>query len=507
MAVSKLDALGFPSPLGNPGASSTNLVLGGSSTLRVTGESFTDRGMTLNSGTNTIDVYNAADQVTIAGQIIGSGALQKLGLGTLALTASNSYSGGTLIRAGSLSLGGGDANQYALGPGLVTLDNGTLSMFSDSGSYDKVYWNVFVPSGATGTLNADARVDWYGSLTGGGTLNFYVPYVRTTLYGNWSPFTGRINVSTDADGGDFRVSNSYGYANATIYLGNLVVAYHVTSGTTVSVGELSGTSSAKLSGAAWAVGAKSTDATFAGNIAGNSITKVGTWHLDPDRLKLLHRHYHRQRRAIAGQRQRCRRHRCPDCQLGGTLGGTGVIGGPTTVNGTLSPGASAGTLTFNGNVTLAGTSTTLIEIGKSPLTNDLLRVLGTLDCGGALVVTNISGVLEAGDSFQVLDAAALTGAFGTLSLAACQNRPGVEHLRALQRRHPQRHYHQSPAWPRPTSSGKATAPPTRGTWPRPPTGSTVLMPAPSTRATRCSLTTAGRTTSPSAWAAHCNLPC
>ncbi len=47
---------------------------------------------------------------------------------------------------------------------------------------------------------------------------------------------------------------------------------------------------------------------------------------------------------------------------GAILGGNGTIGGATTVNGTLAPGNSPGVLTFTGNLTLAGTSTTAIEI-------------------------------------------------------------------------------------------------------------------------------------------------
>ena len=71
--------------------------------------------------------------------------------------------------------------------------------------------NLVVPSGATARLNADSRVDMYGTLAGAGTLNLYVPFVRTTLFTDWSAFTGTINVITDADGGDLRMGTSYGF--------------------------------------------------------------------------------------------------------------------------------------------------------------------------------------------------------------------------------------------------------------------------------------------------------
>jgi len=60
---------------------------------------------------------------------------------------------------------------------------------------------------------------------------------------------------------------------------------------------------------------------------------------------------------------------------GAILGGTGIVGGATTINtGTfLSPGASPGTLTFNGNLSLTNGSTMIFESG------DLVDVNGTLD--------------------------------------------------------------------------------------------------------------------------------
>jgi autotransporter-associated beta strand protein len=275
LVVPELDAVGFPSPLGNPPAGSANLVLSGNATLRVTGTSFTDRGLMLNAGTNVLDVPTGGNQVSIGGVIIGAGALQKNGSGTLALNGINGYVGGTIIKAGNISLGGGGANQYGLGAGLVTLDGGTLTMFSETASYDTCYWNLLVPAGSTGTIYTDDRCNLYGSLTGGGTLNFNVYYVRTELDGDWSAFTGLINVGTDSGGGDFRLGNSYGYGNATVNLGNRISAYHLSAGS-VAIGALTGSTLARMSGAQWVVGAKNTDTSFAGSILGNALTKVGT---------------------------------------------------------------------------------------------------------------------------------------------------------------------------------------------------------------------------------------
>lgn len=414
LVVSRLDAVGFPSALGNPGGGVTNLVFSGNSVLRVTGESYTDRGMTLSAGTNTIDVSNSVDQVTVAGQVVGTGALQKLGAGTLALNASNSYSGGTLVRGGSVSLGGGNANQYALGTGLVTLDNGTLRMYSDSGSYDKTYWSLFVPTNSTGTIYADDRCNLYGLLTGGGTLNFNVYYVRTELDGNWSGFTGLINVGTDSGGGDFRIGNTYGYANASVNLASGIYAYHI-SGSGVSFGALSGSASSTLSGTPWTIGAKGTDTVFAGNITGSSVTKVGTGTLTLTGTNSYTGATVASAGTLVVNGDSSAATGAVTVNSGASLGGFGVIGGATTVSGKLSPGGSPGTLTFTNDLTLNAGSTVYVEIRKSPLGQDLVDVAGALRYGGTLVVTNLAGTLAVGDSFKVFNAGSYAGGFSAFS--------------------------------------------------------------------------------------------
>ena len=104
---------------------------------------------------------------------------------------------------------------------------------------------------------------------------------------------------------------------------------------------------------------------------------------------------------------------------GGTLGGGGIISGATTVNsgGTLSPCNFPGVLTFSNSLILNSGCTNYFEISQSPLTNDVARVLGTLTCGGTLIVTNIGATaLAAGDSFKLFNAASFSGAFAKLIL-------------------------------------------------------------------------------------------
>jgi len=103
-----------------------------------------------------------------------------------------------------------------------------------------------------------------------------------------------------------------------------------------------------------------------------------------------------------------------------TLGGNGMISAVLFVQsgGTLAPGGSIGTLTANSSVNLQPGSTTLMEISKTPQTNDQLIVAGALTYGGTLVVTNLGGTLAAGDSFQLFSAASSSGSFTSNSLPA-----------------------------------------------------------------------------------------
>jgi len=106
---------------------------------------------------------------------------------------------------------------------------------------------------------------------------------------------------------------------------------------------------------------------------------------------------------------------------GGTLRGVGVIAAPTTVAGTLAPGASPGTLTFAGPVTLQATATSAFDIdgvGTGVGAGSYSRVIvdgadGRLIAGG-LLAPRLRGITGSasnsfspviGQSFQVIRAA------------------------------------------------------------------------------------------------------
>jgi autotransporter-associated beta strand protein len=242
---------------------------------------------------NNLTVVNnsSSHTLTLSGAISGSNSVTYVGPGSVTLTASNGYSGGTLLNGGTvLCAGSTNINQYGFGGGAITFNGGTLQFYGYGGSGGTDWGgcsNTFnVPAGQTGALLLPPRfgysIPFSSALTGGGVLNVTVDYVRNYFAGNWSAFTGQINASPRGGAGDFRVDNSYGCANAAIYLNSGVNFYNVNANNqTTDIGELGGASGSYLgngseqsSDPTWRVGAKNTTNTFAGIIEDSGVTSL-----------------------------------------------------------------------------------------------------------------------------------------------------------------------------------------------------------------------------------------
>jgi autotransporter-associated beta strand protein len=149
------------------GASGTTLTLNGG-TLQAGGSFTSPRPVALTSA-STVDT--AGFNVTLSGIVTGpSGfALTKLGTGTLTLTGTNTYSGGTNILDGTL----GVSSDAALGTGAVIVSAlGTLSYVattSSNKSFNLAGGTLAVSAGAVLTLNGGTVTN--GFLRGAGTLS------------------------------------------------------------------------------------------------------------------------------------------------------------------------------------------------------------------------------------------------------------------------------------------------------------------------------------------------
>ena len=323
----------------NLGAASSTLNLDGG-TLQVTGTAFnsTTRNITLGSAGGGLDIADASNTFTLSQALSGTGSLTKLGAGTLLLSGANTYSGGTTVSAGTLQ---GDTNSLQ---GNIT-DNATLA-------FDQSTDGSFAGGvSGTGTL----------SKSGAGTL---------TLTG----------------------ANSY------------------SGDTTISLGTLQGDTSSlqgNIADNAALIFNQANDGTFAGAISGTgTFTKTGTGGLTLNGASSLTGASEIQDGEvfIGGDNAHA------SASIGGdvtvdsnsTLGGFGTIGGNVLVqtDGHLSPGNGTvvGTLSVNGNLTLAQNSQLDFAFGTPGAsfntygTGDSVKVGGNLALNGSVLnISNAGG--------------------------------------------------------------------------------------------------------------------
>ncbi len=393
LAIDSLGDAGSPGSVGAATAAASNFVINGG-TLRLTGsQTNTNRNLTLGSAGGILDIVAGSSSMQISGSLSGAGRFTKSGAGTVILAATNTYSGGTTIDGGTIYLAGSNANRNALGSGAITLNNGTLTMANVQNN-DVCNWNLIVPAGATGRLNADGRCSLNGSLTGAGTFNYYSYYVRSDMKGNWSGFTGQINLATDADGSEMRVTNSFGFGTAALHIGAESYVYFNVSNTspTLNIGELTGDSTTGIGGGptagrtvTWRVGGRNTDATFSGGIYNGTgttaITKNGTgvWTLAGTST-------HTGATTVSSGTLRINGSTTGSAvtvQAAAALGGTGTINGNLTVQtgGVLEHGALGATpLAITGNPTFGTSAVVRPVTGLTPVpgTYTLLNYTGTL---------------------------------------------------------------------------------------------------------------------------------
>ena len=144
-----------------------------------------------------VNVSNTTGTYTFGGgPIAGSATLTKTGAGTLALTASNTYTGGTRLNGGTLSIT--DGSQLGATTSPVSFDGGTLALAGQG-------VGVSNPISLTSRGTVEMENGYFGALTGvisgGGTLvlagdGFLSLSSGANTYGNTVVNAGTLNVFT-----------------------------------------------------------------------------------------------------------------------------------------------------------------------------------------------------------------------------------------------------------------------------------------------------------------------
>ncbi len=239
-------------------------------------------------------VTNATRTYVIGGGTIGGTAtLIKSGTGTLQITNTHTYIGGTVLNAGTLQVN----DLSGLGGGTITLNGGLLKSTASSANTFSPTNDIIVPAGAAATITTANRFSPGGRLFGSGmlTITNTSSQNRCDLRGIWNSFAGTLRFIGSTGNNGLRFVNQggsfSGFDNASVYFDGVVtdpVLY--SGGLIINIGALSGTATAVLRGASlggtsgsfttYTIGALDLNTTFAGSFQDGTakalLTKVGT---------------------------------------------------------------------------------------------------------------------------------------------------------------------------------------------------------------------------------------
>ncbi|NII55029.1 autotransporter-associated beta strand repeat-containing protein [Luteibacter sp. SG786] len=224
---------GQASGIGASGSAPANLTLSSGTLIYTGGSVAIDRGIQL-TGNGALSVSNAATTLGIGGTIQGTGQMQKLGSGTVEFGGTNTYTGGTYVRAGILRAGATNA----FGTGYATLDDTAgaaldLNGFNTGVSYinggGTTGGNIDLGSATltitNGALNFAGAISGTGNLVknGGGTQ--LLSGSASTYTGTTTVNAGQLQVYELADGGATSSIGSSGSAAGNLVLNGGTLAY------------------------------------------------------------------------------------------------------------------------------------------------------------------------------------------------------------------------------------------------------------------------------------------
>jgi fibronectin-binding autotransporter adhesin len=303
--------------------------------------------------------FNRSNDYAFGGVISGTGAVVQSGTGTTVLTGINTYSGGTLIRAGALQVSA-DGNLGASGTA-VTFLGGALR-FGASFNTDRTV--LLIGTGTLDTNGHDATLSGgvYGQgdliKTGAGTLtlsstNFYRNTIVAagTLVGDAASISGNIANESAV------VFNQQGDASlASVFSG---------AGRFTKAGrgalELTGDSSGFSGGTTVSAGVLVVNGALGGGL-----------------------------NVLSGA----------SLQGGGTVGSTTIRSGAT-----IAPGNSIGTLTVAGDISFEHGAAYEVEVSPDGSSSDLIRASGKARlAGGSVVHLGEDGIYRANRRYTILTA-------------------------------------------------------------------------------------------------------
>ncbi len=370
---------------------------------------------------------NAAVNYTLSGAgISGATSLVKTNAGTVNISSTNSYIGGTIVNGGGLVFSIGAAIPTS---GTLTLNNTGNVTVTSANSLPNVLVNG--TNAITGNGNSGTGI---ATLNDAGTLTLFVSG-GSAVFDLTGTMTGSGNLILGTTAMTLRFNGTAGDGSAIFNLGTGtgIASVRNTGTTAIALGGLTGGSGTQLQGdnsagganMTYTIGGAGANTEFDGVIKDGTVGTVALSKVGAGTLTLANANAYSAGTTINGGTLLVNNSTgsatgsgTVTVAGGGTLAGNGIVSGAVTVNsgGTLAPGNPLGTLTIASSLTLAAGSTTLFQVQHSPLTNSAVKISGALLAGGTLNVTNLGGPLAAGDNFQLFNAANYSGSFAGMVL-------------------------------------------------------------------------------------------
>jgi fibronectin-binding autotransporter adhesin len=420
-------SIGSDSTLGG----GTNVTLDGG-TLETTAAFNTSRNVTLTSNGGTLQTD---DDLTISSVVAGAGMLSKSGAGTLTLSGTNTYGGGTTVLSGVLSISS-DTNLGA-GGGAINLNGGTLE---NTAAFTTTR-NIAVGNNG-GALQTDDDLTVTGVISGSGALTKLGS--GTLVLTGANAYTGGTTISAGVLEGDtssllgaitdnaalvFNQTNDGTYSSAIggsgvltkLGAGTLILsaANTYSGGTIISAGTLQGDTTSlqgNITNNAALIFNQISDGTYSGVVSGSgTLTKNGAGVLILDGAST----YTGNTIVTAGTLE-VGDANSPSASIGGdvavdggaTLRGHGSIDGDVINDGIVWPGGSVGTLTINGNYTQNADGALSLDI--TPAGASQLLVNGNASVAGTLNLIFAPGTYS-NTTLTLVKANALSGTFSTVN--------------------------------------------------------------------------------------------
>lgn len=383
--------------------------------LQVTGTGLTSTTRTITWGANGggFDVADQGNTFTVSQQITGTGGLVKDGAGTLLLTGNNSYSGGTTILEGTLSLG----SDTAAGTGAIT----TMGSVIDYANGITVANPIVINSNTTQLQVLAGTATQAGNISeAGGARPLEKIGDGTLVLSGTNSYTGGTTVTAGilqaGSAGAFVGNTAYAVNGGTLDLNGFDLTMSSLTGTgTVALGDgdltLDSAANLTFSGVISGTGSFTKDGAGIFTLTGNS-TYTGPTTVAEGTLSV--------NGAIVSP---------VTVENGATLAGNGFVGA-TVLNGggTVAPGNSVGTLTVGGSLAFLTGSTYQVEIDGASA--DLITVVasaagaGTASLTGGTVAANFLSTGDLQSRYLILTAAGGLG--GTTFAALTDNLEGVD---------------------------------------------------------------------------------